>query len=206
MINKIIDSPFLTHTRPWWLPLLTLVITLHGILFLHWDLQPIVFLFWWEVVLMVSSALIRTLFAMEGQPFFDTLQGKIWLLILGVMMGGLFIIFSVTFTSKPFESGSSISGLESISFQKNMMTVGYAVSLVFHYFANGYFRKAKPMNEMIPFIHLWILLAFLQALTKHLIPAYPQLNQVMWTGIALVTLKFITDNFFARIRQSLYNQ
>ena len=155
---------------------------------------------------MVSSALIRTLFAMEEQPFFDTLQGKIWLLILGVMMGGLFIIFSVTFTSKPFESGSSIFGLESISFQKNMMTVGYVVSLVFHYFGNGYFRKAKPMNEMIPFIHLWILLAFLQALTRHLIPAYPQLNQVMWAGIALVTLKFITDNFFARIRQSLYNE
>ena len=206
MINKILESPFLNQPRAWWLPLSSLIITLHGIFFLHWDLQPIVFLFWWEVVLMVSSALIRTLFAMEGQPFFDTLQGKIWLLILGVIMGGLFIIFSVTFTSKPFESGNSIFGLESISFQKNMMTVGYVVSLVFHYFANGYFRKAKPMNEMIPFIHLWILLAFLQALTKHLIPAYPQLNQVMWTGISLVTLKFITDNFFARIRQSLYNQ
>ena len=206
MINKILESPFLNQPRAWWLPLSSLIITLHGIFFLHWDLQPIVFLFWWEVVLMVSSALIRTLFAMEGQPFFDTLQGKIWLLILGVIMGGLFIIFSVTFTSKPFESGNSIFGLESISFQKNMMTVGYVVSLVFHYFANGYFRKAKPMNEMIPFIHLWILLAFLQALTKHLIPAYPQLNQVMWTGISLVTLKFITDNFFARIRQTLYNQ
>ena len=206
MIYKISESPFLNQPRARWLPLLSLIITLHGILFLHWDLQPIVFLFWWEVVLMVSSALIRTLFAMEEQPFFDTLQGKIWLLILGVIMGSLFIIFSVTFTSKPFESGSSISGLESISFQKNMMTVGYAVSLVFHYFANGYFRKAKPMNEMIPFIHLWILLAFLQALTTHLLPAYPQLNQVMWSGMALVTLKFITDNFFARIRQSLYNE
>lgn len=206
MINKIIESPFLNNSRPWWLPLLTLVITLHGIFFLHWDLQPIVFLFWWEVVLMVSSALIRTLFAMDDQPFFDTLQGKIWLLILGVIMGSLFIIFSVTFTSKPFENGSGFKGLDSISIQKNMMTVGYAVSLVFHYFTNGYFRKAKPMNEMIPFIHLWILLAFLQALTRHLIPTYPQLNQVMWAGISLVTLKFITDNFFARIRHSIYSE
>ena len=206
MINKIIDSPFLNQPRPWWLPLLSLIITLHGIFFLHWDLQPIVFLFWWEVVLMVSSALIRTLFAMEGQPFFDTLQGKIGLLILGVIMGSLFIIFSVTFTSKPFESSNGFTGLESIGFQKNMMTVGYAVNLIFHYFANSYFRKASPMTEMIPFIHLWILLAFLQALTRHLIPAYPQLNQVMWAGIALVILKFITDNFFARIRQSIYNK
>ena len=73
MINKITESPFLNQPRAWWLPLLSLIITLHGIFFLHWDLQPIVFLFWWEVILIIGAALIRMLFALEGRPVFDTL-------------------------------------------------------------------------------------------------------------------------------------
>lgn len=59
------------------------------------------------------------------------------------------------------------------------------------------------MGELArPFVHMLVLLAFLQALTMHLIPKYPQLNQAMWVAIALVVLKFMVDMLFARIGKS----
>ena len=202
MINKIIESPFLNKPRAWWLPLLSLIITLHGIFFLHWDLQPIVFLFWWEVILIIGAALIRMLFALEGRPVLETLFSKIGLLIGGIFMGGAFIMFSVVFTFKAFEGGGNYTGLGNIGIQTKMMTAGYAIGLIIHYFANGQYKTASPSGElMIPFVHLLVLLAFLQALTMHLIPKFPQLNQAMWVALALVVLKFIVDSLFARLRQ-----
>ena len=56
------------------------------------------------------------------------------------------------------------------------------------------------MGEMFPpFIHLLVLLAFLQALTMHLIPNFPHLDQARWVAVALVALKFLVDMLFMRI-------
>jgi hypothetical protein len=51
MFNKLIESPFLQHPKAWWLPFISLFITLQGIIFLGWNLQPVVVVFWWEVIL-----------------------------------------------------------------------------------------------------------------------------------------------------------
>jgi Family of unknown function (DUF6498) len=201
MIHKFIDSQYVQFHRPWWLPFVSLLITLHGILFLHWDLQPIVFLFWWEVILMIGSALIRMLFALENQPFLNTLFSKIGLLFGGLIMGGAFIMLTVTFTFKAFEGGSS-TGLSKINYQTNMMTAGYVIGLILHFFINGKYKTASPSGELMqPFVQLLVLLAFLQALTMHLIPKYPQLNQAVWVAVALVVLKFIIDMLFSKINK-----
>jgi Family of unknown function (DUF6498) len=201
MINKIIQSPSIQMNRPWWMPFVSLLITLHGILWLHWDLQPIVFLFWWEVILMLGAALIRMLFALDNQPFLNTLFSKIGLLFGGLIMAGAFIMLTVTFTFKAFEGGS-FTGLGNIHYQTNMMTAGYAIGLALHYFMNGRYKTASPFGElMLPFVHLLILLGLLQVLTMHLIPTYPELNQAVWVAVALVVLKFIIDLLFSKINQ-----
>ncbi len=202
MANFISHAPLFLQNRPWWLSLLMLLITLHGILILKWNLQPIVFLFWWEVILLVSASLIRMLFAMNSEPFRKTLLSKIGLLIGGVFLGGTFIIFSVIFTFTVFKDGGDYKSLSNISVQKNMMTLSYIIGLVVPYFANGNYKKANPIVEIIlPFLHLLVLLAFLQVLTMHIIPKYPQLEQAMWIGVSLVVVKFIVEMIFARIKQ-----
>jgi hypothetical protein len=201
MFYRKINNTFLQHPKPWWLPIISLVITLYGILFLNWDLQPIVFLFWWEVILIIGAALIRMVFALEGRPFSDTLLEKIGLLLGGVVMGSAFIMLTVTFTFKAFEGGTG-TGLASIGTQTKLMTVSYMVGLVIHYFANGRYKKASPSDElMMPFVHLLVLLSFLMALTMHLIPKFPQLNQAVWLAISIVVLKFLMDMFFAKIKK-----
>lgn len=201
---KILESPLFQHPKPWWLPILNLGITLYGILYLHWDLKPIVFLFWWEVILIIASALLRMLFALESRPFLEQVGLKIGLLIGGAVMGGAFIMFAVVFTFNAFRDGGDYSSLGNVVIQTRIMTAGYIIGLAIHYFGNGSYKTASPMGELArPFMHMLVLLAFLQALTMHLIPKYPQLNQAMWVAIALVVLKFIVDMLFARIGKPL---
>ncbi|MCC6281551.1 MAG: hypothetical protein IT262_13235 [Saprospiraceae bacterium] len=202
-MNRILESPLFQHSKPWWLPIMNLGITLYGILFLQWDLKPIVFLFWWEVILIVASALLRMLFALENRPFLDQIGLKIGLLIGGAVMGGTFIMFAVVFTINAFQDGGDYTSLANIAIQTRIMTAGYILGLAIHYFGNGNYKTASPMGELArPFVHMLVLLAFLQALTMHLIPKYPQLNQAMWVAIALVVLKFMVDMLFARIGKS----
>ena len=201
--NQLTESPLLRHPKPWWLPVLSLAVTLYGILVLHWDLKPVVFMFWWEVILIVASALLRTLFALDGRPYFENFGQRIFLLLGGAVMGSAFIMFSVAFTIGAF-TGNDYSALAGIADETRVMTAGYVLGLVIHYFGNGSFRKASPAAELMrSFAHLLVLMAFLQALTMHLIPKYPQLDQAVWVAVALVVLKFIVDMLFARIGKPL---
>ena len=202
MFNNVIDSPLLQYPKAWWLPVISFVITLQGIFFLGWNLQPIVMIFWWEVILMLGTAFVRMLFAMDSQPFLNTILSKIGMLIFGLVMGIAFVMLTVTFTFKVFKSGFESNGFEKLPSRINILIVGHIVGLVIHYFANGRFKTANPMGELMsPFIHLLVLLTFLMALTMHLIPKFPQLNQALWVGVSVVVLKFIVDMLFSKIRE-----
>jgi hypothetical protein len=202
MPNNIIESPLLQHPKAWWLPIISLLITLHGIFFLGWSLQPIVIVFWWEVILMIGAALVRMLFAMDDKPFLETLFTKIWMLGGGIVMGGAFVMFSMVFTFKVFDSGVDTVGFAKIGTQIKMLQLSHVVGLIVHYFMNGRYKKANPAGElMLTLVHLLVLLAFLMVLTMHLIPTFPQLNQALWVGVSLVVLKFLIDMLFSKINK-----
>jgi Family of unknown function (DUF6498) len=202
MSSSILESPILKYPKPWWLPFISLFMTLYGILMLQWDLKPIIFLFWWEVILMVGTALIRMLCALDKRPFLETLTSKITLLFGGIVMGGAMIMFAVTFSINAFEKGDT-NGLASISIQTRMMTIAYLTGLLIHYFANGRYLIANPGTELFrTLMHLLVLLAFLMAITMHILPAFPQWNQARWVAIAVVVLKFGVDWLFSKINLS----
>lgn len=202
MFYKIIESPLLQHPKAWWLPVVSLLITLQGIFFLGWNLQFIVMIFWWEVILMLSASFIRMVFAMDNQPFLNTILPKIGMLIFGGVMGVAFIMLTVTFTFKVFDGGFNSTGFEKLPSRINMLILGHILALIVHYFMNGRYKTANPMGELMSsFIHLLVLLGLLMALTMHLIPKFPQLNQALWVGVSIVVLKFIVDMLFSKIRE-----
>jgi hypothetical protein len=185
--------------KPWWIPFFSLFIILHGILILHWDLQPIIFMFWWEVILMVGAALIRMVFALNGQPVQHLILQKIFLLMGSIVMGGVMIMFAIVFSFNAFQEGDS-KGLSTINIQTNTMTAGYIVGLIFHYFRNGQYKTAEPWTEMIKtFVHLLVMLAFLMVITMHLLPAFPAWSKAKWVAIAVVIVKFCADWLFTRV-------
>jgi small neutral amino acid transporter SnatA (MarC family) len=199
MGNRFVSSPLVQHPTAWWTPIITLAITVFGIIFLGWHIQPIVYFFWWEVILMITSALIRMFFSLNGQPFFEKLLFRLGLLAAVTVLGILFVMLSVTFTINAIDnfSGSEFRG---IAQQIKLLQLSYLAGIIVHFFANGRYKTANPFDELSGvFIHLLILLSILQAFTMHLIPRYPHLNQAMWVVIAVVVIKFLIDLLFAKI-------
>jgi hypothetical protein len=83
-----------------------------------------------------------------------------------------------------------------------LLIAGNVIALAVHFFMNGRYKTANPMGELMSsFIHLLVLLALIMALTMHLIPQFPQLNQALWMGVSIVVIKFIVDMLFSKIRE-----
>jgi hypothetical protein len=204
MSSAILDSPWLKHPKPWWQPLLTVLVTLYGIIFKGWDLQPIVYLFWWETILIVGTSLIRMLFALDSRPVMETLFTKIWLLFGGLILGATMMMLSVAFTFKAFDSAVQAGSFSGVPRESMVLTLSYLLGLILHFFGNGRYKTANPGGElMIGFVHVLLILAPLQALTMHLIPKYPQINQALWVTVALVVIKFLVDTLFMRFGRSI---
>lgn len=201
MTNSILDSPLLRHSKPWWFPFISLSLTLYGILVLNWNLQPVVILFWLEIILIAAAALIRALFALNGKAFFDQFFQKIFFLAGGAILFGAMIMLAVTFSFKVFDGGMDTRGFETIPTQFKILVTGYIIGLVFHYFVNGRYKTATYTDEMMQaMVHLLVLLVILMVLTMHLIPSYPELNQAKWVGLSVIVVKFLVDLAFTRIR------
>lgn len=200
MANAILESPLIKQAKPWWFPFLSLSLTLYGILVLGWNLQPIVFIIWWEIILMCGAALIRGLFALNGRPFWEGLFPKVFFLMGSALMFAVMIMLTVTFSFNVFENNVQSDGFERIPAQTRILTIGYAVGLILHYFANGRYKQANVFGELMQtMVHLLVLLTLLMVLTMHIIPAFLQLNQATWVGTAVVLVKFVVDLGFNKV-------
>ncbi|HNM25856.1 MAG TPA: DUF6498-containing protein [Saprospiraceae bacterium] len=196
---NIFEKPVFQTPRPWWLPIYTLAVALIGLFFLHWPPAGVVYLFWWEAILIVGMALIRMFFALQGRPFGDLLLRKAGLLVFGLVMGGAFILLTVAFTLKGFSEGNYAVGLGGVAVQSRALVAGYVAGLLLHYFGNGRFKTADPVEELgLPFAQLLVLLALLMALTQHLIPRTGDAQEAQLVGAAVVGVKFVIDMFFAK--------
>jgi hypothetical protein len=180
-----------------WLPVLSMLLSLFGVVFLNEDFQHIIILFVTEIILMLSFSLIRMVFAMNELPFYKTIFEKLFYLALGILIGGFFIVFAFMFISEAIQTATFIAEIRKIQYQIYVLTFGYIVGLFSNYFANENFKSASPMAQMSPFIHVLVILAFLQAFTGHLLPNFPNLNQAVWGIVALVLVKFLVDLLFS---------
>src|ERR1043165_8825980 len=168
-MSRYSNIPLLKSTYLW--AIINLLITITGIFFFHWSLQPIIYLFWLEIVFNVISALIRAMGAMDGKPFLETLKQKVFLLIGGAVICVAMIMLTVTFTIGFFENFDFESF---IGIQEAILALAgnYVLALLLNFFFNGYFRKANPVTELMStLIYLLVLLVIIMAITQHLIPS-----------------------------------
>lgn len=175
--------------------LLSLCISLYGILVLNWLLFPVIFLFWWEIILSLGAALVRTLFALEGRSFFHSLPLRLFLIVAGIALGFAILALAISFSIKGMDIGkTSISGLGSIPSQVNILIAGTVLNLIINYFYNGKYREAQPFQELMKtYSYMIILLSLLMVLTMHIIPSYPQLSEAKWIAASVVLIKSTVD-------------
>lgn len=203
MRSNLAQHPLLQAQRPWWQPIVSLLITGHGILFHGWGMQVVVFLFWWETILIVGAGLLRALFALDGKPVTATLGTKLIALPFGAVMGGASIMLAVVFSIQGM-NGLEADSFAEISLQSELLLATYALGLVLHYFANGRFRSANPVAEVLqPLMHLLVVLCMIMPITMHLLPNYPHLDQARYVALTVIVVKFLAEVLFDRHREHL---
>jgi hypothetical protein len=196
------DKPwFNTPTmHPFWMGVIGFLVNLFGLFFLGWKLETVVWLLWFEVIFIVGASLIRAFFALQGQPFLDTLLMRVFWTGAGAFMGIAFIMLTVTFTINGIDmartGNSSTVGLQP---QIIVLFVNYLAGLVLNYFANGSFKTAHPAGELMKtFVYLLVLLAIIMPVTMHLLPKHPAWSDSKWVGLAVASAKFLVDMGFSR--------
>lgn len=198
MLSRILESPILRTPRPWWLPVLSLAINLHGVIFLGWSFQPLVFLFWMEAILLLAFSVFKMVFALDGKPWTEGLGKKLFLLVFGVAMSLCMIMLIVVFSIKAFDTEFNAGGFEKVLFQTRLLLFGYIAGLIIHYFGNQRYKTANPISELMAgILHILVLLCLIMPITMHLLPKYPQLNQALWVGVTVLVVKFIVDRIFS---------
>ena len=196
---KIIENPAFDSFRipPLAWAAINVAFSLVGILFLGWSLAALVYLFWIEVFLTLSVALVQAVFAMDGKPFLATIGSKIFSLVIGGFFSIAFFMLMVTFTFDAFYSEMGNSSFANIGWQLIILFLNYFFAMLFHYFLSGDFRVANPMSEVMkPFVRLLFLGCTLMVITMHILPKYPELHFAKWTAGAILVLKFLADWFF----------
>lgn len=194
------QHPLLQAQRPWWQPAVSLVITLYGILVHGWGMQAVVFLFWFETMLIVGAGLIRALFALDGKPVLATLALKVLVLSFGTVMGGAMIMLAVAFSIEGMKFSAGDGSLGNIYIESRILLASYAIGLLLHYFLNRRFRTASPVGEMmVPLLHLLAMLCMIMPITTHLLPNYPHLDTARYVALTVVAVKFLGDTVFTRL-------
>ncbi|MBX7107325.1 MAG: hypothetical protein K1X61_01630 [Chitinophagales bacterium] len=174
--------------------IVNLLITAFGVLILQWSVQPVIYLFWMEIIIIVIVACIRMMGAMDGKPFIQTLPGKIPLLIAALFTGAMIISLAVAFTIGVFANGTDSESFKGIGIAVAILWCNYLSGLIIQFFLSGHFRVAVPFTELIfSFVYLLILLAFIMAVTQHLIPALSSRQSPTLTGLSVIGIKFIID-------------
>ena len=202
MTQNFLDTIFQKSASSKWMPFLSVLISLFGIVFLNWNFQYLIILFIYEIFLMLSIAIIKLLFAMNKLPIYKTLREKSVYLLFGIFIGGFFMLFAVLFVSKSIQMNVILNEIRRIELQIYMLTIGYLWGLVFHYFINQEYKSASPRSQMVPYIHVLVILGVLQGFTKHLLPSFPNLNQAVWGVVALLLVKFFVDMLFGFFQNS----
>lgn len=206
MSDKFVDSPkpIFPFRHPVLWALINLFITLYGILFKGWNLQPIVYIFWIEIILNVMAVLIRVAGAMNKRPFWDGIGLKIFFLLFGAVMGFAFILLTVVFTFKVYENGVNSDGFDGIQGQVIILVLNYIAALLIQYFLSGRYRIASPAAElMMTFVYLLVLLCLIMVITQYLAPRFAGPHTVLWTGLAVVLVKFVVDWLSATYKDRL---
>jgi hypothetical protein len=190
--------------HPFWMGVSSLLISSFGVIFLHWTLEPVVWLLWFEIIFAVGSALVRSLFALQGGGFFQNLLSRLFVTGAGAVMGIAFIMLTVTFTIHGIDTENGSGPGANFFPQLVLLFANYVVALLLHFFLNGRYKTASPLGElMVTFLHFLLLLCLIMPITMHLLPKYPEFGHARWVGLTVLVAKFLVDSAFSRVSRQV---
>ena len=181
--------------------IITNLIPIYGVLFMGWQVFPVIFLYWIENVIIGISNVLKMLLSSPGSP--GQWVAKFFMIPFFCVHSGMFTlvhgIFILVFFGGYMKSGSPMPGISDLLNLIGSLQIGgavlalmlsHTVSFITNYIGNGEYKKitlselmAQPYGRVV-ILHLTILLGGFMVMA---------LGSPMIGLILLITLKTFVD-------------
>lgn len=184
------------------------IVTLFGVLFFNWGIADVIFLFFWEMILIGCMTVLRMLFAMGGQQnfFYGLLIRIFWTGGFVVLYGGIMMLL-IAFVLSGLNLDTLLSEFYGLRYGVWLLAFNHIAGFLFGYILNGEYKQSTFFIElfatMIYVLPTVVILVMVISPNSGLFGSEHQ-NTLMAVGIVLIRL--IIELFAARLRALLYGR
>jgi hypothetical protein len=202
---RLADTPWVPNTaraRDWRLMLVTTIISLVGVIFFHWQIAEIVFLFFYDMIFIGMATVLRMLFAQGGYPSFwsGLLPRIIWSIAFVVLYGGMMMLL-IAFTLSSLHLDGLIEGMQPIKTAMYFLAANQLFGFLFGYMANGEYKQSNFIGQLfstmfyaLPIVVLLIVVVFPNS------DYFGEEHQNVWVAVAIILARTLIDFISLRIK------
>ena len=203
---NIKDTPFVPNTaqgRDWRLMLVTTAISLIGVIFFHWQIAEIVFLFFYDMIFIGIATALRMLFALAGfESFLGGLFARIfWTAGFVVLYGGMMMLL-IAFTLSSLNLEGFFEGMRPIKTAMYFLAINQLFGFLFGFLANGQYKQSNFIGEL--FSTMFYVLPIVVLMVAVVFPNsdyFGEEHQNVWVAVAIILARTLIDFIALRIKQ-----
>lgn len=185
--------------------IITTAISLVGILFFNWQVGAVIFLFYWELVLIGAATLLRMLFAVGDNTNYliGLLPRLFWMVGFGVLYGAMIMLF-IAFVFAKLDTDALFENFTGFKYGVWLLGFNYAASFLFGYLYNDTYKRSTYMAELFKTMFfalpLLVIMVMIVAPNSEILGAS---RKNSFVAAAIVLLKFAFDFVAFRLQKRL---
>ena len=201
-----VDTPFVPNTaqgRDWRLMLVTTVISLVGVIFFHWQIAEIVFLFFYDMIFIGMATALRMLFAQAGfESFWGGFFARVfWTAGFIVLYSGMMMLL-IAFTLSSLSLDGFFEGMRPIKNAMYFLAANQLFGFLFGFLANGQYKQSNFIGELfstmfyaLPIVVLLVVVVFPNS------DYFGEEHQNVWVAVTIIMARTGIDFIALRIKQ-----
>jgi len=184
------------------------LIAIVGVIFFNWQIGQVVFLFFWDMLFIGATTVLRMIFAMGGQRSF--FQG---LLLRLFFTGGFVVLYAsmmmllIAFVMSGLHLETFLANYNGLQYGVWFLAFNHLAGFLFGYILNDAYKQSVFSLEL--FATFFFALPTVAVLVLLVAPNSAVLGvaqQNAFIGVAIILVKLVMELFAGRMRNVLYRQ
>lgn len=182
------------------------LITLVGIIFFNWQVAEVIFLFFWEMILIGAATVLRMLLALNGENFFYGLIPRVfWTVAFAVLYGGMMLLL-VAFVLSGLNLDGLLDNFQGIQYGVWLLGFNHLAAFVFGYILSGAYKTSVFTFELFSTMILALpTVALMVVIIAPNSDVFGADYQNVWVAVAIVLLRLAMEWLGMRIRKLFYS-
>ena len=182
------------------------LITLVGIIFFNWQVAEVIFLFFWEMLLIGAATVLRILLALNGQNFFYGLLPRLFWTVGFVFLYGAMMMLLIAFVLSGLNLDGLLDNFQGIQYGVWLLGFNHLAAFVFGYILSGAYKTSVFTFEL--FSTMILALPTVAVMVVIIAPNSDFMGadyQNIWVAVAIVLLRLAMEWLGMRIRKLFYS-